>query len=158
MFALVEQRLGQVERAEQRVVPAPAALREIVSVARDRDVEDREPAHGVGVGTGEREGGRAAPVVTDEEEAIDPQMLVYEPPDVGRDGLLVVAAGRPRGVAESAQVGRVHPVARREPRDHVPPLVRRLRNAVQQHDDVFGVADVAVVHQHVAEVGLASGR
>ena len=65
-----EQRLGQVERAEDRVVPAAPTLREIAAVAWNCHVEDGQAAHRLGMVRGQREGRGPAPVVADKKEIV----------------------------------------------------------------------------------------
>ena len=93
---------------------------------------------------------RAAPVVADQMPARQAERARQQLPEVGGDGLLVVAVERPRAVAEPAQVGHDQPVVRREQRHDVPPLVPGRRPAVQQHHGVAG-AGGDVVERDVAE-------
>ncbi len=88
--------LGQVQCLVERMVPAPATLADVgAAVARDRDIEDRQLAHGIRVRGGDGVGGRATPVVAHEIERIQTQNVVHQPPDIATDRLLVVAIRRP---------------------------------------------------------------
>src|SRR5689334_7144808 len=108
------------------MVPAPAVLREISSIARDHDVQDCEPSHSVGILGGKREGDRPAPVVTGEEEPVDPEMVPDQLPDVVCYRLLVITGWRARRVPKPPQIGRDYRIALCQMRNDITPLVRAL--------------------------------
>ena len=138
------------------VVPAPAALREVSAVAGDHDVDDCHRQHGLGMRCTERVGDGSAPVVTDAVPPLQCEMLREQPEDVSGHGALVIAVERARRVAETAQVGSDHPMALRQPGNHLAPLVPGLRPAVQEHDRRLAGETGAgrdVMNRHLAEVG-----
>lgn len=103
-------------------MPALAALGDIRADAGHGDVDDRQRADLARMGCGQGEGGRPAPVVADQMKPAEAE-LRHQFMHVGRDGRLVVAVRRPRGIAQATQVGRDHAVLAGEPVDDVPPLV-----------------------------------
>ena len=137
-------------------MPATAALREVAAVAGDRDIEDRELLHRLGMRAREGKRSWSAPVVSDEKEFLYAE-VVHQPPHIVRDGLLVVVAGGTRRVAEAAQVRCNHAVLGREVWNDVAPLVRCLRDAVQKKNGWRGLTRCAVVHDYVAKIGEVAG-
>ena len=148
-----EQRLRQVRRPVEAVVPPSLRGGEaVVALQRDHDVEDREFAHRVAVGGGERVGHRPAPIVPGEQEAVMAERAVHELPDVLGDPRLAVAAGGARRPAQAAQVRRDDAVARGERRHDAPPCEPGLRKPVQQYQRLPR-ARGGVVHGHFGERG-----
>ena len=62
------QGFGQVRSHVELVVPAPPALREVAAAAGHRDVQDRQLAHRLRMGGGQRIGDGAAPVMAGQQE------------------------------------------------------------------------------------------
>ena len=153
VFAALEQLLGQVERAKEGMVPATTVLREVRAIARDGDIQDRQSPHRFLMSAGECEGRRPAPVMADEVEAFDLQMVVHQASDIGRHCPLVLSRGRAPGVTQTAQIGRNHTEAAGQVRDDATPLVGSLRNAVQQHH-WRSVARTQLVDDAIAEIGI----
>ena len=148
------QSLRQVQGLLKGVMPALAALADIgAAVAGDGHVQDDQFADGFGVRGGDGIGGGTAPVMPDQMKRVDAEMLVYQPPDVVADGLLVVAVGGAGAVAEAAQIRRDHVVVLGQLRDDMAPFVPGLRPAMQQHDRK-ALAGGDVVQSHVAEIGV----
>ena len=88
-------------------MPASTSLAYVgLAVARDGDVDHGQVRHSLRMirGQGERDG--AAPVVARDRVPGEPQVLAQQLVDVGRDSPLVVAAGGPGRIAQTAQVRR----------------------------------------------------
>ena len=111
-------------------MPSPPALAEITAVTGDDDIDDDEFFYSLGMLRGDGVGGRAAPVVADQEKFLMAKRFGDEPPDIIADRALVVATQRPGAVTQPAQVGRDHGVVRCERRNGVAPFVPRLRPAM----------------------------
>jgi hypothetical protein len=73
------------------MMPAPAALGEVATVARNHDVQYCKPSHSLRMVCGKREGDWATPIVADQEETVNPEMIPQKPPYIICDSFLVVS-------------------------------------------------------------------
>ena len=107
------------------------------------DVEGQEALDALGLAQRDQEADPAAPVVAEEAEALDPELVEQREHVVGQ-ALLLIAARRGVRPAEPAQVGADHAVALGQRADHVAPLVPVLRPAVEHHERLAfaGLGDV----------------
>ena len=134
--------------------PAPAVLRESpTAVTGHGSIEHGEFAHRLRIRGGEAKGNRAAPVVADQKIAFEAEMVVREHANVVRNALLIVSRCRPRRVAQAAQIGRDHLIARGQTGDDMAPFIPGLRPPMQQHDGKSGPGG-DVVQIYVTEVGV----
>jgi hypothetical protein len=91
VFAAGNQRLRQIEGLVERMMPAPSALADVgTAVAGNGDVQDGQFADGFRVRGGDRVSGGPAPVVANQVEFVDIQLL-QQPPDIVAHRLLVIA-------------------------------------------------------------------
>src|ERR1700730_15067036 len=98
-------RLGQVGCTEEGVMPTTSSLGHLRSVARHGDVENGQSTYRFRMMCGERECRWAAPIMTDEKEALDTELSVEQFPDVCRNRPLVEPRHWPRRVSQSTQIG-----------------------------------------------------
>ncbi len=77
----------------------------------------------------QREGHGATPIMADHEQTRLAQDLVHQTPHIASQGLFIVAAHQPWGVAERTQVGRDDAMVRGQPGNDVPPHEPGLRYA-----------------------------
>ena len=103
--------------------------------------------YGIGVIGGEPECGRRAPIMPDDIEALEAEMLAHQAPEIGGDGFLVVAFRRSRGIAEPAQIGRDQGKLVREQRHQAAPFVPGLRPSMNQ-DDGPALTESHIVKAH----------
>ena len=150
-LAAFGERFREIRRQMELMVPAPPALGEVAAVAGDHNIEDGEPRDGLGMGRSQGVGGRAAPIVADDKEALVSELAVDELPDVVGNRLLVVAGLRPGRVAEAAQIGRDDRIAFRQRRDNVAPFVPGLRPSMQQNDSRSASAH-DIVQRHAIQL------
>ena len=136
------------------VVPAASALTDIgAAIAGDRHIQDGERANGLGVRRCDGIGRRAAPVVPDQMERIDAQLVVHQPPNIVANCLLVVALRWAGGITQAAQIRCDDPIPLREFRHDMPPLVPGLRPTMQQYDGESRPSG-DVVQADVAQIGV----
>src|SRR5215210_4392593 len=103
------------------MMPAPSALRHVYTIAWDRHIENNETAHRFGVLGSKGECNWPAPVMADEEEAVELQVAIHELPNIRSNSFLVIAGGGPGGVTKTPQVGCNDEVLLRQKRNHVAP-------------------------------------
>src|SRR5215469_535411 len=115
------------------MVPSPPSLGKIATVARNDYVEDGKRSYRVWIVRRDRERDRTTPVVANQMKFVEAEMTNDKGRDVGAECLLVIRARGPRRIAEPAQIRGNDRVLFRKARHHIPPFMRRLRNAVQQH-------------------------
>ena len=130
---------------EEPEVPQPA-VRDVHGLlqaeARNREVDQDQPRHAVGMQPREAEGDHAPDVVADEPDGPRDVELLEQPAHVLGLVVLPVAVRGALGLAEPPQVGGDDlPPLRGQRRHHVPPAVGRLRPPVQQQHRVPRATD-----------------
>ncbi len=155
--ALPRQARAEPRRREQPRVPATPSLRD--QARRDprprvRRVQDHHPLHPLRVEEAEQDRRPAAPVVADDESALDPER-VEQRDLVGGEGLAVIAVSGRLAPAEAAQVRSEQPALVPQGADHPPPHVPVLGPAVKQQDRrLSGIARARLgeVNSHAVRV------
>ncbi len=162
-FPALDEQLREVAGAVEREVPDPRVVAQAIEHggARDRGVDEDQVRELVAVALGVGVRDHQADVVPGEHDlALDAEVVADERPDVLGHRALVVAARRPPGMPGAAVVRRDHGEARvDESARHRVPFVRRLREAVQEHDRPLAFARAHVVEsQSGLDLGHAVGH
>src|SRR5258707_4437228 len=117
----------------KQVPPSRAAADRVRSgaagrlIAGDGNIEHSEMRHFSGMICGEAECDWRTPIVTNDGEARVLEVIVHKYPDVVGDGLLVVAGGWARRIAESTHIDCDERELVGEQRHQAAPFVPRLR-------------------------------
>ena len=129
------------------------------NVAWHGSIEHREMRDRGGVIGGESECGRRTPIMTDDDEALESEMVAHQAPEIASDGFFVIALRRTRGIAEPAQIGRDQEELVRQQRHQAAPLVPGLRPSMNQnYRAAFAERHVMQPHPLQIRVMMLEGR
>src|ERR1019366_8704132 len=106
---------------------------------------------GVSMIGGESECGRRTPIVTDDDEALESEMVAHQTPQIVSDSFLVVALRGTRGIAKPAQSGRDQKELVRRQRHQAAPLVPGLRPSMDKNQGA-ALAERHVMQPHPFQI------